>query len=513
MDKEHVSFKTISSNDFIPVPDSVDVPRPREHYGANGVLVKLKREISLRNGVTLIIGGVIGSGIFVSPGVVLEQNGSYGLSLISWALGGVFSMLGGICYAELGTTITKSSSNYAYILEAFGGFVAFLKLWVSMLIIQPTGQAVLAITFGNYLVQPIFVNCGTPYIAERLIAATCIGIITFVNCASVKWGTKVQDVLTVAKTIGLIIIIIAGLVKLGQGKTDFSSMFSGSVWDADRMILAFYFVLFSYSGWDTLNYVTEEVNNAERNLPLAIFISVPVITVLYILTVLSYYIVLEPNTIISSDTVAMTFAEDVFGMAKWIISIVVAVSCYNTLNATVILASRLYFVAACEGYLPQILSMIHVTRFTPIPALVINGLFTIVYLSVEDIYKLIYYFIFSHWFFIGLAVIGQIYLRWKEPNRYRPIKINIFFPTFFCLCVLGLIAVPVYYDTINSLIGIGIGLTAIPAYFIGQIMSKLKYPPLLRRILAKLMKCMQLIFYCVLIEEGYEEQGETIKKN
>ncbi|XP_069757232.1 Y+L amino acid transporter 2-like isoform X3 [Narcine bancroftii] len=467
MDKEHVSFKTISSNDFIPVPDSVDVPRPREHYGANGVLVKLKREISLRNGVTLIIGGVIGSGIFVSPGVVLEQNGSYGLSLISWALGGVFSMLGGICYAELGTTITKSSSNYAYILEAFGGFVAFLKLWVSMLIIQPTGQAVLAITFGNYLVQPIFVNCGTPYIAERLIAATCIGIITFVNCASVKWGTKVQDVLTVAKTIGLIIIIIAGLVKLGQGKTDFSSMFSGSVWDADRMILAFYFVLFSYSGWDTLNYVTEEVNNAERNLPLAIFISVPVITVLYILTVLSYYIVLEPNTIISSDTVAMTFAEDVFGMAKWIISIVVAVSCYNTLNATVILASRLYFVAACEGYLPQILSMIHVTRFTPIPALVIN--------------------------------------------------INIFFPTFFCLCVLGLIAVPVYYDTINSLIGIGIGLTAIPAYFIGQIMSKLKYPPLLRRILGemltKLMKCMQLIFYCVLIEEGYEEQGETIKKN
>ncbi|XP_069757233.1 Y+L amino acid transporter 2-like isoform X4 [Narcine bancroftii] len=441
MDKEHVSFKTISSNDFIPVPDSVDVPRPREHYGANGVLVKLKREISLRNGVTLIIGGVIGSGIFVSPGVVLEQNGSYGLSLISWALGGVFSMLGGICYAELGTTITKSSSNYAYILEAFGGFVAFLKLWVSMLIIQPTGQAVLAITFGNYLVQPIFVNCGTPYIAERLIAATCIGIITFVNCASVKWGTKVQDVLTVAKTIGLIIIIIAGLVKLGQGKTDFSSMFSGSVWDADRMILAFYFVLFSYSGWDTLNYVTEEVNNAER----------------------------------------------------------------------------LYFVAACEGYLPQILSMIHVTRFTPIPALVINGLFTIVYLSVEDIYKLIYYFIFSHWFFIGLAVIGQIYLRWKEPNRYRPIKINIFFPTFFCLCVLGLIAVPVYYDTINSLIGIGIGLTAIPAYFIGQIMSKLKYPPLLRRILGemltKLMKCMQLIFYCVLIEEGYEEQGETIKKN
>lgn len=135
----------------------------------------LKPKMTLLNGCTVIVGSIIGSGIFVSPKGVLEGTGSVGASLIVWISCGVFSMVGAYCYAELGCMITKTGADYAYIMESFGPFVAFIRLWVECIIVRPCSQAIVALTFSFYVLRPIFPDCEPPDDAVRFLACICIG--------------------------------------------------------------------------------------------------------------------------------------------------------------------------------------------------------------------------------------------------------------------------------------------------------------------------------------------------
>ena len=151
--------------------------------------INLKPKITLINGITVIVGSIIGSGIFVSPKGVLEQTGSVGLSLVIWVLCGAFSTVGAYCYAELGTAIVRSGADYAYMYEAYGPFIAFLRLWVECMIVRPCSQAIVALTFAYYVIEPLFPDCEQPGSAVRLLAILCIGLYF---CPEILYYTPVQ---------------------------------------------------------------------------------------------------------------------------------------------------------------------------------------------------------------------------------------------------------------------------------------------------------------------------------
>uniref|UniRef100_A0A1I8GE27 AA_permease domain-containing protein n=1 Tax=Macrostomum lignano TaxID=282301 RepID=A0A1I8GE27_9PLAT len=330
--------------------------------------IELRKEIGVVQGMAIIIGFVIGSGIFVSPKGILQESGSVGFSFVMWTLAGVYSGFGALCYAELGTTIPRSGGEYIYVLQVFGPLPAFLVLWIAFIVTGCVTMAANSLLFAKYCLTPLYPGCPVPEYLTRLTAFLSVSLLTAVNCLKVKWATKLAVVMSLSKVCALLVVTGVGMYWLGRGSTEnFENSFEGSDYTAG-FVSAFYQGFWAYSGWNCLNFLTEEMKRPSRSLPLAITLSLSLITAIYITVNVAYLAVLSPERLVASHAVAVTFAERSMGAFALAMPLLVAMSIFGSLNGEILGMSRVAFTAANEGHFPSVLGMVQASRLTPVPA-------------------------------------------------------------------------------------------------------------------------------------------------
>lgn len=444
--------------------------------------IELKKQVTLMQGVAIIVGIIIGSGIFVSPVGILQNVNSVGLSFIMWAVCGVYNMLCALCYAELGATFPQSGGEYVYIKNAFGDFMGFVSLWINFLLICPVGIAAASLIFTTYLLKPVFPDCEIPEGGLRLISACIVMLLIALNCINVKLVTKLQIIITVSKIIALLIIIGIGFYKIGLGETEYlHNTFEGSIYSAGPIALSFYSGFWAYSGWSYLNFLTDELVNPYRNLPLAILISMTLVITIYLITNVAYLGVLSPAEMLQSTAVAVTFANRTIGIMSWIMPVLIAISVVGMINGTSLAMSRLFFVGAQNNHMPKIMSMITISNLTPAPSLLVILILVLSYQQSGDIFFLIEMEGFGFATILVMVFAGQVYLRIKQPKLKRPVKVPIALPAVLCVISLAIVILTFYQKPHESLFALCLLLVGCLLYFI-NIKFRNKYIPFNKRL-------------------------------
>jgi L-type amino acid transporter 5 len=355
-------------------------------------------------------------------------------------------------------------------MAAFGPLSGFLFVWSQLIIIIPTANAVAALTFADYILQPIYSTCEPPYSARVLIAAAAVLILTILNCVSVKWVTRIQNVFSTGKILALLIIVGMGCYCLISGRTQnfhYPNIMEGSDYSIGKISVAFYSGLFCYAGWSYLNFVVEEVKEPNKTLPRSIWLGLIIVIVVYTFTNVAYFTLLTPREMLASNAVAVTFAEKLIGKGSFVVSIFVALSTFGFVNSILLSTSRIIFGAARNNHMPTILAFINIRFLTPIVSVIFMSVATLICLLFQDTFVLLRIGVLAEYLFIAISVAGLLYLRKIQPNTPRPIKVNLFYPYSFLIICLFIIMLTLYQKPLESIICLAIIALGIPVFWLG----------------------------------------------
>src|SRR5438045_297013 len=369
------------------------------------------RRVGIFSATMAVMGGIIGSGVFLGPEVVAARVGSAGLTLTAWVVGGVIALAGALCFGELGARRPRAGGGYVYLREAFGPLPAFLYGWALLLVIATGATAAVAVTFASYSVALL----GVSPRATLPLATAAIVLLSGVNYLGVKPAAVTQNVFTILKLAAVAALIGAGLL-LTPTSTDFSRPLPSST--APSLGAALVPVLFAYGGWQQTNFIAEEIIEPERNLPRALMIGVAGVVAVYLLANVAYLRVLGASGLALSLAPAADVMGRVLGPAgRRLISAGIALSTFGFLNLVILVTPRVFQAMAADGVLFEPLARLHPRYRTPAGAIAFMGAWSIV-LALSGTYaQLLDYVVFGDWIFFGLAVARLFIYRARDLTR------------------------------------------------------------------------------------------------
>lgn len=389
---------------------------------------ELSREISLFGGVSILVGIMVGSGIFyLGSYVFMFAGNSQGLALLAWVVGGIVTLISGLCYAELGAMMPRAGGSYVYLREAYGKSVAFMSGFSSFILGSSGSIAALALAFATILNNFVAINEAT----QKGIAILVIVLLTIANYYGVKFGSWIQNLFTVAKLVPILIILGLGLF-LGNQSPDLSINVDASV-DIMGLIsmvaMGVVATLWAYEGWTNLNNVSEELKNPKRNLPLALVIAIFFVMILYVLFNFAIYRVLSFQEIVDAIAGGNLFLGTAVanrllgGFGSTLVGLGMLVSVFGATNGCVMVFPRLYYAMAKDGLFFRRVGEINPTTKTPANAILLSAVVSIILVFFRNLNQLTSLVVLQGLIFNGLIFFSVIIFRRTLPTIERPYRV------------------------------------------------------------------------------------------
>jgi APA family basic amino acid/polyamine antiporter len=437
-------------------------------------MTKLARTLGFRDLLFIVIGGVIGSGIFRSPGTVLEQvDGGIAPALIIWFVGGVLSLLGALTYGELSATNPAAGGLYVYIRDAFGRFPAFLFGWTFFTVISSGSIAALAVVFTEYFVQIVPL---TNWMAKALTVGI-IAVMTIVNVIGTRNSANLNNLTTAIKVFALL-AMSAALLWFGHHYQDTRAAMMPKQIDghlASGFGLAMISVLWAYEGWQYTTFSAGEAINPQRNFPRAFLFGMLTLIGIYLLANIAYFVALGPAASAKADSIAATAVGTVLGAnAAKLVAIAVMISTFSGANATFLTSPRIYYAMAYDGLFFSKFAEVHKRYGTPAIAITASGVWSAILALSGTFEQLTTYVVFIGWAFYALAAASIFSYRkqFHESTRSYSVPGYPVTPILFILAAAVLVINTVTTQPKESAIGIGIVALGIPAYLIWRLRLK-----------------------------------------